>query len=469
MEKPIVAITGATGYIGINLIRALAPDHKIIALYREQIPIIEGIAENAEIEWRQVDFFSISSAAAALKGADYAFYLIHSMLPTTRLFQGNFADTDLLLADNFVRGCKANGIKQIIYLGGLVPQGKITSKHLASRKEVEDILRGSLVPCTLFRASMVVGKGGSSFEILHNLVKNLPLMLLPKWTENTTEAIYIGDVMRVFRKALGNKEFFNHQIDLVNGEFLTYKELLVKTARGLGLKRIFIPFPFNLTMISKRWVSIFGNAHINLVSPLVDSLLVSLPTPEVHPLIKEQIKINNFEQMMKLVKNSYATKGTFRKYFLARKKHESNSVRSIQRLPSCPQLDSKDICTEYTIFLHKLFRHIIKVKLDTNGNCKFILSLVNLTLLELTHVERRSDEHRHLFYITGGVLVKRTDYGWLDFRQVDNKRFTLAVIHEYIPKVPWYIYRVVQAPIHKLVMHLFGKYLTKKKQMHRDY
>lgn len=465
MNKTTVAITGASGYIGSNLLRALAPDHKIIALYRGSPPVIEGICEGAEIEWREVDFFSMSSSVNAMKGVDYAFYLIHSMLPTTRLFQGNFADTDLLLADNFVRACSKNKVKQIIYLGGLVPVGDRSSHHLVSREEVEGVLKSSTIPYTLFRASMVVGKGGSSFEIMRHLVLNLPVMLLPKWTKNNTQTIYIGDVMRVLRTSVGNSSYFNKTENLVNGEILTYKDLLYKTAKGLELKRTFIPFPFHLTQLSKRWVSFFGHAHINLVSPLVDSLRVNLPTPLPSELIEHHIKVKKYDRMIELVQNAYQQCGRFKKKKRNRIEVKENSVRSVQRLPSCRYMSSSELSKHYMIFLPKLFKFLIKAKVTTEGKCQFFFSFLKHPILELTHIEERSDDHRHLFYITGGLLVKRKNYGWLDFRQIDNRRYTLAVIHEFIPSLPWPIYRLIQAPVHRFVMYLFGKYLERQQRL----
>jgi uncharacterized protein YbjT (DUF2867 family) len=120
------------------------------------------------------------------------------MLPSSRLFQGNFQDTDLLLADNFVKACVKNNVKQIIYLGGLVPiSGK--SKHLDSLKEVEEVFEHTGIPLTILRAGMVVGEGGSAFEILRNLVFNLPGMILPEWSKCNTQAIYIEDLLATIK------------------------------------------------------------------------------------------------------------------------------------------------------------------------------------------------------------------------------------------------------------------------------
>ncbi len=135
-ENLRITITGASGFIGQQLV-ASAPEHwQINALSRGGARPRLG-----NVSWRQADLFSLQSTIDALKDTDVAIYLVHSMLPSTRLFQGSFADADLLIADNFSRACIINGVQQIIYLGGLMPTGNI-SKHLASRQEVRRSLQG---------------------------------------------------------------------------------------------------------------------------------------------------------------------------------------------------------------------------------------------------------------------------------------------------------------------------------------
>jgi len=117
-----------------------------------------------------------------LKGIDVAFYLVHSMLPSANLDQGNFADYDLLLADNFARAANLNHIKQVIYLGGLLPSNlENLSKHLESRFEVEQVFRAKNFALTAFRAGLIIGPEGSSFKIMYKLVKRLPVMICPQW------------------------------------------------------------------------------------------------------------------------------------------------------------------------------------------------------------------------------------------------------------------------------------------------
>ena len=130
-----VLVTGATGFIGKLLVDALsARGHSVIALRRS--PVAPVSAAGSSIEWRSCDLYSALQTEKAVYGADVGVYLVHSMLPTARLTQSDFADTDLLLADNFARACAKSGIRKIVYLGGLIPPSRPLSKHLASRLEV---------------------------------------------------------------------------------------------------------------------------------------------------------------------------------------------------------------------------------------------------------------------------------------------------------------------------------------------
>ena len=133
--------------------------------------------DSTDVNWKQVDLYSISSTTKALRGADIAIYLVHSMMPSTRLNQGDFEDTDILLADNFSRAAQDCNLKQIIYVGGILPKDDHTiSNHLKSRYEVEKTLGSRNTPLTSIRAGIIIGPNGSSFRIVQQLVKNLPLM-----------------------------------------------------------------------------------------------------------------------------------------------------------------------------------------------------------------------------------------------------------------------------------------------------
>ena len=147
-KKKKLAIAGASGFIGRWFIETYKNHYDIIALSRKKIE-----NNNNDVEWRTVDLFSISSSSEALKGVDYALYLVHSMQPSTRLNQGSFEDTDLLLADNFSIAAEECKLKQIVYVGGILPKDdKNISMHLRSRYEVEQVLGSRQTPLTAIRA-----------------------------------------------------------------------------------------------------------------------------------------------------------------------------------------------------------------------------------------------------------------------------------------------------------------------------
>jgi uncharacterized protein YbjT (DUF2867 family) len=452
--SPKVTIAGATGFVGARLLKDADPDWVVRGLTRRA-----GSTPLKGFEWRQADLFSLQSAAQSLADTDVAIYLVHSMLPSTRLFQGNFADTDLLLADNFARSCLKNGVKQIIYLGGLLPEGK-ASKHLESRREVEEVFRATGIPCTIFRAGMVAGAGGSSFEILRNLVQRLPAMILPQWAQVSTQAIYIDDLVRVLLASVMNSVYFGKTINIVNGERLTYGALIRTTAAALGKTRLLVPVPIRSTAFSKRWVSFFGGTSYELVSPLIDSLLCELPSEPPEALIAPLIRLRSFRGMLDLILKEPYLRIRKRKA----KKSRENTVRSIQRLPSLPQLDCNDIARRYEAWLPGAMWGIVRVHSEPqSGHVSFFLRGLPWPLLVLQPIfGAEKDARRVKFHIVGGVLTRRQDSGWLEFRQVADKKYTLVCIHEFVPALPWFIYLCSQALLHKQVMMAFARELRRQ-------
>jgi hypothetical protein len=307
---------------------------------------------------------------------------------------------------------------------------------------------------------MVAGSGGSSFEILRNLVTNLPAMILPQWTQVGTQVIYIEDLVRVIVACVMNQDFLGKTIDVVNGERLNYESLIRITCRALGKNPFLARIPIRSTAFSKLWVSYFGDANLELVSPLIDSLLCELPQDPPIELIGAYIQYRSFAKMLEII---LKTPRVERRRKKGRQLHE-NSVRSIQRLPSVPGMNCNQIAEFYEKWLSVASWGLIKIKANKSlGTVSFRFRGLPWPLLVLKRIDSASkDVDRAKFHIIGGMLAKRSDCGWLEFRQVANKKFTLASIHEFVPTLPWYVYRFTQAILHKKVMTAFARRLAQQ-------
>ena len=159
-RKPIIAVAGASGFVGSHLRNYLKSDYRFRALTRST-SVAEQSPDASSTEWRECDLYSLPKVTKALLSCDCGIYLVHSMAPSSRLVQGSFEDTDLLLADNFIRAAEAAGLKHVVYLSGLMPNTRESlSPHLRSRLEVENVLRSRSIKVTVLRAGLIFGPGG---------------------------------------------------------------------------------------------------------------------------------------------------------------------------------------------------------------------------------------------------------------------------------------------------------------------
>ena len=450
--KPKVVLAGATGFIGRWIIEAFQNDFQIIALSRKKVKN----NPNQNIVWKEVDLYSMSSTERALEGADIAIYLVHSMQPSTRLNQGKFEDTDLLLADNFSRAAQKNKLKQIIYIGGILPKDKHEiSNHLLSRYEVEKTLGARVTPLTSIRAGIIIGPGGSSFRIVTNLVKNLPVMACPQWTKSKNQPIDVFDVLSLLKQCIGNPKTYNKNIEIGGNEIMTYMDLLRMTSKQMNKNRLIFSIPFFTVGLSKWWVSIFTGSNIDFVSPLVESLKHEMtPNSDCDDLY--QINFTPIEKsIQRALSEKPPTLPSF--HFIS---SEKNTVRSVQRIFNPKRQSAQWVAKYYPIWLSKKFAGIINPRFD-GSFLRFYL--FGIMLLELKLIEDRSTPNRQLFYITGGLLTKRKDLGWLEFRSILENEYVISAIHEYVPKLPWAIYKLTQAKMHLYVMKRFERELQRLK------
>ncbi|MCM0041875.1 MAG: epimerase [Algoriphagus sp.] len=455
--KPTVALAGAGGYIGSWFIEQYKDAYHLIGLSR-------GKAVSnpfPQVEWRQVELYSITSTAEALRGVDVAIYLVHSMSASTRLNQGSFEDTDLILADNFSRAAEIAGIKQIIYLGGLIPDEpeEQLSRHLKSRLEVEQTLGSRTAKLTAIRASIIVGPGGSSFDMIKNLVKKLPVLMCPKWTNSLTQPISLRDTLEILTTCIGNPQVYNQVIEIGSPEVMSYRDMLSRTAKVMGKKRLIFSVPVFSLGFSKFWVGLFGKTPPQLVSPLVESLKHTLVVNPVYAFKEKDLTYLRYEEAVKV---ALSTQERPKLPKFEYKKGLKNTVRSLQRMTNLGEHDALWVAYRYALWLPYYFRFLIRGKVSGTDVLGFHLLWGKKPMLELTHVPDRSDSQRQLFYITGGWLVKRYDYGWLEFREVLDSKYIISAIHEFAPRLPWLLYINTQARLHLWVMNRFQKYLEKK-------
>lgn len=457
MPKPTLVIAGATGFIGRWFIERFHQEFNIIALSRGRMLPDDGYDK---AEWRQVELYSLTSTEAALAGADYAIYLVHSMQPSTRLHQGNFEDTDLLLADNFGRAAKANGLKQILFMGGLLPKYNTAdqlSRHLRSRWEVEQTLGEAGVPVTTLRAGIIVGAEGSSFTMIRKLVERLPVLICPSWCQSATQPVELDDALKMMRYSLGREDFYGRTFDIGGPQPTNYMSMIRTVAELLGKKRTIKPVKYFSPGLSKMWVALFTDTSRALVSPLIESLkhdLVCHPNEllDAFPDRKDfrtaaQRALFGRDQLSPLPKKERSVSKV------------KNTVRSVQRLPNPGRHTATYVARTYQRWLPAYFHTLINVTSENNIS---VFSMLGVGLLQLEFIPDRSDDNRQLFYINGGKLVKRKDYGWLEFRRVLDEEYVISAIHEFAPSLPWYVYTQTQARIHALVMSKFGEYLAKK-------
>jgi uncharacterized protein YbjT (DUF2867 family) len=318
-----ILITGATGYIGKRLIPLLVNDgHNIICPVRDKKRAENYYKEQKNITLIEADFLDANSLNKIPKNIDAAYYLIHSMSNSAK----EFHVLEEKCAFNFKRFAETTKIKQVIYLSGITNDTKL-SKHLLSRKNVENTLSSSNYALTTFKAGIIVGSGSSSFEIIRDLVEKLPAMIAPKWLNTKTQPLSIRDVLAFLHKALGKKELYNTSYDIFGPEVLTYKTMLLQFAEVRKLKRWILTVPVMTPKLSSYWLYFVTSTSYKLATSLVNSMGVEVigiksninQILDVHPMTyKKSVKLafKKIEQnsIISSWKDSYISSGKLKNY-----------------------------------------------------------------------------------------------------------------------------------------------------------
>lgn len=259
-----VLLTGATGYVGGRLIRRLEErGHRLRCMARVAAHLDGRIGKGTEVV--EGDVLDPDTLGPALDGVDTAFYLVHSMGDA-----GDFADKERRAAENFARAASAAGVRRIVYLSGL-GRGDL-SKHLASRQEVGRVLADSGVQTIEFRASVLIGSGSLSFELIRALVNHLPVMITPSWVRLPTQPIAVEDVLEYLLEAIEHPLEDSAVFEIGAPDVITYAELMREYARQRGLHRLLLPVPVLSPRLSSLWLGLVTPLYARIGRKLIDSI-----------------------------------------------------------------------------------------------------------------------------------------------------------------------------------------------------
>jgi len=267
-----ILLTGATGYIAKRLLPVLLENgHEVVCCVRDTNRFDATRFHNGKLSVAEVDFLKEDELARIPADIDVAFYLIHSMASK----KGKFEELEAIAAGNFKKRLEQTRVRQVIYLSGIVNEKQL-SKHLSSRKNVENILASASYHLTTLRAGIIVGSGSASFEIIRDLVEKLPLMIAPRWLKTRCQPIAIRNVIQYLSGVMLKQETFDQSFDIGGPEVLTYKEMLMRFAKIRELPRWIVVIPLTSPRLSSYWLYFVTSTSYSLAIHLVNSMKVEV-------------------------------------------------------------------------------------------------------------------------------------------------------------------------------------------------
>ena len=308
-----ILVTGASGFIGsrvVSKLLSLVPssssnkNYEILCLSRNRDSLKDRYWKHEDVlKIVEADVNNYPQLVKAMNGVNVAFYLIHSMEGLSKKWK-EFAQKDRTAAENFAKAATECGVERIIYLGGLIhgesreDYNKL-SEHMRSRKEVGDILRTSTAGVTIFRAAIILGQGGGSFQMLEYLVKRLPVMVCPKWVLTKSQPISVDNVVEYLVNSINVKETEGRDFDIGGTEVLTYLQMMKRYAKMLNKSIRIIIIPFLTPRLSSYWVDLITPVRASLARPLIDSLKheATVKDDTIKKLIP--LRLRTFEEAVK--------------------------------------------------------------------------------------------------------------------------------------------------------------------------
>lgn len=291
-----ILLTGATGYIAQRLLPVLIQNgHTIFCCVRDKHRFDISKYNSEQIEVIEVDFLKKETLQNIPVDIDLAYYLIHSMSSQS----GDFESMEQRCAQNFIGRLQETKAKQIIYLGGIANENQL-SKHLQSRRKVEDIIGHSSIPLTTLRAGIIVGSGSASFEIIRDLVEKLPVMITPRWLKTKCQPIAIRNVIEFLYGVAGKEFTFGNTYDIGGPDILSYKQMLLRFAKVRDLKRTILVVPVMTPRISSYWLYFVTSTSYTLAKNLVDSMKIEVVCEPNDLAETLHIKLIDYDTAIKL-------------------------------------------------------------------------------------------------------------------------------------------------------------------------
>jgi uncharacterized protein YbjT (DUF2867 family) len=261
----LILLTGASGYVGGRLLSRLEQENRRLrCLSRRPEELASRVADTTEVV--EGDVLDANSLGIALANVDIAYYLVHSMASGT-----DYRELDQRGAGTFATAARKAGVRRIVYLGGLGHGGGL-SQHLTSRHEVGEILAASGVPTIELRASIVIGSGSTSFEMIRGLVDRLPVMVTPRWLRTRTQPIAIEDVVEYLTQAADVEVEHSRVVEIGGPDRVPYQDLMREYARQRGLRRLMVPVPVLSPRLSSLWLGLVTPVYARVGRELVEGL-----------------------------------------------------------------------------------------------------------------------------------------------------------------------------------------------------
>ena len=312
-----ILLTGATGYIGKRLLPALIDaGHDVVCCVRDVRRFNPPESIKNKVKVVDIDLLNPKSLEKIPKDIDCAYYLVHSMSSSK-----NYEELEKNSAINFKTAINKTNAKQVIYLSGIINETEL-SKHLNSRKVVENELKKGNYHLTVLRAGIIIGSGSASFEIIRDIVEKLPIMITPKWLNTKCQPIGVEDVISILKKSVFNENTYDQNFDIGGPDVLTYKQMLLGYANCRNLKRRILIVPVMTPRLSSYWLYFVTSTSYKLAVSLVNSMKVEVicrdnrinKILDIDPISYEKALLNAFKriksnEIISSWKDSYSSSG----------------------------------------------------------------------------------------------------------------------------------------------------------------